>query len=750
MALHDEKGAAPWNSAALTGEVIQEGFSHTQSERSGQLPLQWIQAPRWHGFKIWPDPDRPGKLKKLPVNLNGVAIDATNPVNLSTYEDALAALHAGKYRCLGFALGPDDTGNYWQGIDLDDIEENGLQGLDHLLTGYKELSPSGKGVHAIGYGPAFSAFKHSGIEAYCEKRSFVVTGDVIQAGAIGDLSETVATHIEPLRPKREEAERPAQPDTEPTQSDEAITAFILRDPALAALYGGDLSAYGGDHSRADLSLCNAIAVRSRDRAQTERIWLASPMANFPGRAKKMARADYRQRTIEMAFDFKPGPEAGDFSNLKHNGERVKFGAAEQPKGSTDYSNQPTYADASTWDDSEPEPRLWVGDGIFPKGHVTLVVSHGGGFKTLGLQQLGTCAVTNKKFLGKYIAQGTVATYNCEDDLTESRRRQVIINRHYKAKPGPGRMHFHSLVGYAGNELVTWGNDGLMRPTQTFHNLRNDLLYHKPDIANLDNLTHFFGGNENIRSHSAGFCSLLEGLAAETGAAIIIIAHYNKDGKISGSSGWLNHVRHVVEFREVPNQPDKRQIWIEKSNYGPSKFVWAEFRYYNGVLVRDEDLPPDVAAHLAEAERARSDERLFLNCLAERTRQERSVSEHPSANYAPTVFADMSESERIGKRRLTLAMDRLFKAGTIKRAILWRDKAKGRDVVGLKAVLSDPQTPPPNGSQTLFPDAPELDAQTPQTDPQTPPYIIDIGGAAPRGSDAPPPEEGGAPWPDLRQ
>lgn len=731
-----------------------EPGTHTNTVSSSQLPLELKQAPRWHGFNILPNPDPTKKPLKPPCNIDGITVDVTNPANWSTYEEAVAALQAGKFDYLGFALGPDGTGNYYQGIDLDDIEQNGLQGLDHLLTGYKELSPSGKGVHAIGYGPAFSAFKHFGIEAYSQKRSFTVTGDVIQAGAIGDLSGVVAEHMEPIRPKRDEAEMPAQPDTAPTQSDDAIVASILRNPALAALYGGDLSAKGGDHSDADMGLCDAIAFRSRDRAQTERIWVASPMANLPGRyEKKMCRADYRERTIEKAFEFKAGPEAVDLSNLKHNGVPITLGVAAPPQSSTDYSNVPTYADASTWDDKEPEPRRWASDGMFPLGHVSLVVSHGGGFKTLGLQQFGTCSATNTKFLGKHIIQGIVASYNCEDDLTESHRRQLSINRLYKVKPGPRRLHFRSLVGCAGNELVTISRDEVMKPTQAFHNLRNDLLYLKPNIVVLDNLAHLFGGNENIRSHAAGFCSLLEGLAAETGAAIIIIAHYNKDGKVSGSSGWLNHVRHVVEFREVPNQPTKRQIWIEKSNYGPSKFVWAEFRYHNGVLVRDEDLKPDVAAHLAEAEQARFEDAVFLECLAKTKAEKRAVSPSTSAsNYAPKIFADMPTAKGVKKGGFAAALQRLLNVGTVRNSeqVYQRDNRTWATGLGLAQTVA--QTP----AQTLHKACPQVDeepqfsaAENAQRCTHSGPLYEYKNGAAPKGSDAPSfEEEGGAPWPDL--
>lgn len=95
---------------------------------------------------------------------------------LGTFAEALAALQSGDYSGLGFALGPDGPG-YWQGIDLDNIEANGLNELAEELPGYVEWSPSGGGVHAIGYGEPFAALTpQKGVEAYSAGRFFTVTG----------------------------------------------------------------------------------------------------------------------------------------------------------------------------------------------------------------------------------------------------------------------------------------------------------------------------------------------------------------------------------------------------------------------------------------------------------------------------------------------------------------------------------------------------------------------------------------------
>src|SRR5690606_2941751 len=92
---------------------------------------------------------------------------------LVSYDEARAARDArGQGWMLGFALGPDETGGCWQGVDLDDVRQNQLADPANEVPGYVEFSPSGEGAHAIGYGRAFATLgsNGSGIEAYAAGR----------------------------------------------------------------------------------------------------------------------------------------------------------------------------------------------------------------------------------------------------------------------------------------------------------------------------------------------------------------------------------------------------------------------------------------------------------------------------------------------------------------------------------------------------------------------------------------------------
>lgn len=149
------------------------------------LPSAMAEARRWLLWRLIPATDPTKKPRKVPYYVcgtprNGVLDTDEDLSRLATLDAALVALASGSYTGLGFALGPDGTGNYWQGIDLDNItDQPALRLLSDDLPGYTETSPSGKGTHAIGYGRAFSALgsNGSGIEAYSSGRYFTVTAD---------------------------------------------------------------------------------------------------------------------------------------------------------------------------------------------------------------------------------------------------------------------------------------------------------------------------------------------------------------------------------------------------------------------------------------------------------------------------------------------------------------------------------------------------------------------------------------------
>ena len=167
--------AAAWS--APTGPIAFDA-----ARVRGAVPAPMRDAARWLVWKAIPQAGK--KDRKVPYYADGSprrgALDTPEDrARLVSLEVALAAVGRGGFSGVGFALGPDDTGLCWQGVDFDGVTERPeLAALVPHLGGWLEHSPSGRGLHAYGYGEPFEALgsNASGIEAYCAGRYFTVTG----------------------------------------------------------------------------------------------------------------------------------------------------------------------------------------------------------------------------------------------------------------------------------------------------------------------------------------------------------------------------------------------------------------------------------------------------------------------------------------------------------------------------------------------------------------------------------------------
>lgn len=207
---------------------------------SVEIPRRMKDAPRWLVWRQEPGPKKP---RKVPYYADGTPRRGTldsgaDHARLVTFDAMLAALGTGRYTGAGFALGPDGTGNAWQGIDLDHTDTRPeLAALIDQLPGYVERSPSGTGVHAIGYGrpvPSMGS-NASGIEVYAAGRFFTVTGDAI-GGDIEDLSGFIVGTLAPLHQPKTNGHREEKP-----RGFETVTPDIVADlrSALAHLRSDD-------------------------------------------------------------------------------------------------------------------------------------------------------------------------------------------------------------------------------------------------------------------------------------------------------------------------------------------------------------------------------------------------------------------------------------------------------------------------------------------------------------------------------
>ena len=382
--------------------------------------------------------------------------------------------------------------------------------------------------------------------------------------------------------------------------------------------------------------------------------------------------------------------------------------------------------------------------LAPAGEVTLFTGPGSAGKSLLGQQLCTVSAgALGSCLGLAVAAGPAIYATCEDTAEHLHFRQ---ERLCEALNVPmvslaDKLHLVSLRGELDNELEGRDEKGNYSPSAAYDRLAATIKATGAKLVVLDNVAHLFSGNENDRHDVTQFVNLLNRLARDTGAAVLLIGHPPKSSNplavahdYSGSTAWLNAVRSQIKI-DTPRDADgsvldrdARVLTIGKANYAP-KGDGINFRWHDWAFVRDDDLPTDTRAEIDKVIRANGENDAFLRCLRARTEQGagREVGPAPGPNYAPSQFEGMPEAKGYKKAVLKRAMDRLFAIGKIESATVERPGKSGQ-----KTIIFEVPEPSPNASRTPFPNPPEPPPERPRTHTH---ISKDISGAGP---DGPPP------------
>lgn len=275
-----------------------------------QIPLEMKQTKRWICYKV---EMREDKETKVPYNaINGKYARSNDSSTWTNFK--VAIIGCVKYNCngIGFMLGEDqETNTCYFGIDLDNHpDRDGKKPMTaeefssfssefiNSLQSYTEYSHSGEGIHIICKGslPAGPRRKNGvAVEMYEKGRFFTMTGNVVKALPVNERTE----QIKPLWEKYLNTV-PEQTvistlgkivfgENVHIQTISSISPSHLSDMELIekirssrygaefnSLYNGDLSAYNGDHSGADLAFCKMLAFWTGcDKEQMDRIFRSS-------------------------------------------------------------------------------------------------------------------------------------------------------------------------------------------------------------------------------------------------------------------------------------------------------------------------------------------------------------------------------------------------------------------------------------------------------------------------------------------
>ncbi len=272
-----------------------------------RLRNQWV---------LWKIVKRKGKLTKMPIDpVKGTAASSTNPSTWTSFNDALlGSRQFGSVNGVGYVFVEDDP---FCGVDLDECIIDGkvvpqAQAIIDAMNTYTEVSPSSRGVKLIGEarkpkGSGCKTMKVEGfkeIEIYDQRRFFTITGQHLPGTpkTIEKCQEEIigmCRHYWPAKAPSTAKPRDRIGGFKGSEDDLIKLALASKTgDRFQRLFNGDLSDYGGDHSRADLAFCNMLAFwTGRDRIRMDVIFRKSGLYR-----DKWERPNYRGWTLDKAVE----------------------------------------------------------------------------------------------------------------------------------------------------------------------------------------------------------------------------------------------------------------------------------------------------------------------------------------------------------------------------------------------------------------------------------------------------------------
>lgn len=515
------------------------------------LPDLMRNAVRWMLWRSEKNTNPTKRPNKVPYYANGShrlgPLDSpSDQANFATFDNALFVLQAGGYSGLGFALGPDGTGNHWQGVDLDHLSERpGLRHLADDLPGYTETSPSGDGVHAIGYGREFKSETDTslGIESYSAGRYFTVTGDGSGLHDPVCMADFVEKQLRPLLGARQGESRKSV--LSPLQAVEVVeismeTRRDLRS-ALMSMRADNQGLWQQNGHR-----LKPLGKVGRDLFME---WSATSDKFDPLVAAKSWDGFKTDRTGYQAV-FKAAQDDGWLNPNKS----LTTASAEFDVPEAEYVAPSEVSIFDVLDAEPPAPEFIIADYI-PCGVVTLLGANGGVGKSLLSLTAAVCVAMGLPFLGKRTKRCKVCFYSAEDSTGHLRHRLHKICRHLGVNPHDLATHLHILDATEGDPALFCeaNTKGVKKgiTTRAYAHLKEYIDDRQIDFVVIDNASDTYDANEIERARVRGFIRSLAQIVKGRNGAVLLLAHVAKttigakggDSQgYSGSTAWNNSVR----------------------------------------------------------------------------------------------------------------------------------------------------------------------------------------------------------------
>lgn len=270
----------------------------------------------------------------------------------------------------------------------------------------------------------------------------------------------------------------------------------------------------------------------------------------------------------------------------------------------------------------PEPPSYAWEGLVPFQHVTVWTGHGGGGKSTAAKMLCVAACTGHPLFGIPTAHCKAAFFSAEDgaNLLSYRLLHICRGMGVDIADLDGRMF---ILDATANDPTLYAEVTIAgrregATTRTYDALCEFVRQNGIRLLIVDNASDAYDASEIERAKVRGFMRSLAKLARELDAAVILLAHVDKNTSrglqtgaegYSGSTAWHNSAR----SRLFMSRDKDGAVLIEqqKHNLGPLheplRLVWPK----DGLLQLEEPFGP-VVQGIAD----RGHERAILRLIVE--------------------------------------------------------------------------------------------------------------------------------------
>jgi len=281
------------------------------------------------------------------------------------------------------------------------------------------------------------------------------------------------------------------------------------------------------------------------------------------------------------------------------------------------------------------PPCFVTDAILPAGTTTLLGAHGGTGKSMLALQWSIAVVLGLPFFETPTKQQRVLFYSAEDNADVIRWRVRKICKQQNIEPST-LADLLLVLDATEIDATLYAEDARTRvagTTTSYDQLLGAAHAHQAGMIIIDNASDIFGANENERSKVRGLVRSLNTMAKQTGAAVLLLSHVDKQTAkgvggnsegYSGSTAWHNSVRSRLFLSE---RDGLLELQHQKSNHGRRADPMHLAFNAEGVLV-----PSILGLRTSTAPTQQLDDtHTVLTLIHEFTRRGESVPTAPTAN-----------------------------------------------------------------------------------------------------------------------